>query len=129
MNAVFFVSFLSVALDETRHAFCRDALYHGEMIEVAGQEGQSQVGHSSKYTRNAPYLSTVRVNELLTAKGSEKETRHIEMTLEDGMAYTPGDAVGIVPENRPEAVADVLTALGFRGDRSEERRVGKECLE
>ena len=30
--------------------------------------------------------------------------------------YTPGDAVGIVAENRREAVDEVLKALGFRGD-------------
>ena len=31
-------------------------------------------------------------------------------------SYTPGDAVGILPENRAEAVAEVLKALGFTGD-------------
>src|SRR3984885_10265505 len=86
------------------------------MIEVVEQEAKGLVGHASKYTRNHPFLSTVRVNELLTAEGSEKETRHIELTLDEGMTYTPGDAVGILPENRAEAVADVLAALGFKGD-------------
>src|ERR1700733_11910384 len=86
------------------------------MSEVIEQEPKSAAGHAQKYTRNNPYFSAVTVNRLLTGSGSEKETRHIEMTLEEGMAYTPGDAVGIVPENRPEAVADVLTALGFTGD-------------
>jgi sulfite reductase (NADPH) flavoprotein alpha-component len=86
------------------------------MIEVELQEAQGLVGHGSKYTRNHPFLSTVRVNELLTAEGSEKETRHIELTLDTGMTYTPGDSVGILPENRTEAVADVLGALKFKGD-------------
>ena len=74
------------------------------------------VGHASKYTRNNPCQSEVLVNYLLTAAGSEKETRHIELNLEEGMEYTPGDAVGIIPENRREAVDEVLQALGFRGD-------------
>src|SRR3984885_501258 len=86
------------------------------MIEVVEQTVTGLVGHASKYTRNHPFLSTVRVNDLLTAEGSEKETRHIELTLDEGMVYTPGDAVGIVPENRAEAVADVLKALGYKGD-------------
>src|ERR1700744_279510 len=86
------------------------------MAEVAEQEVQVLVGHSSKYTRNSPYQSHVEANYLLTGEGSEKETRHIELTLDEGMTYTPGDAVGIIPENRTEAVADVLTALRFRGD-------------
>jgi sulfite reductase (NADPH) flavoprotein alpha-component len=79
-------------------------------------EATAEAGHATKYTRNNPYHSLVRVNELLTAAGSEKETRHIELALEDGMTYTPGDAVGIIPENRRQAVDEVLAALGFRGD-------------
>jgi sulfite reductase (NADPH) flavoprotein alpha-component len=83
--------------------------------EVAGEAAPSK-GHASKYTRNNPYWSTVTANYLLTAEGSEKETRHIELSLDEGMTYTPGDAVGIIPENRAEAVEDTLKALGFRGD-------------
>ena len=85
------------------------------MSEVLEQESKGLVGHS-KYTRNNPFLSTVRVNELQTAEGSEKETRHIELTLDEGMIYTPGDSAGILPENRAEAVAEILALLGFRGD-------------
>lgn len=69
-----------------------------------------------KYTRNNPYISRMLVNVLVTGAGSEKETRHIELELEPGMEYTPGDAVGIVPENRPSAVAEVLEKLHFKGD-------------
>jgi sulfite reductase (NADPH) flavoprotein alpha-component len=98
------------------NAFCGDAFYHREMTEVLEQEDKGTSGHVSKYTRNNPYMSYVRVNELLTAEGSEKETRHVELTLDAGMTYTPGDAVGIIPENRAEAVADVLAALGYKGD-------------
>jgi sulfite reductase (NADPH) flavoprotein alpha-component len=86
------------------------------MIEVEEQEAKGTAGHGSKYTRNDPFSSTVRVNELQTAKGSEKETRHIELTLDEGMTYTPGDAVGINPENRAAAVAEVMAALKFKGD-------------
>ena len=71
---------------------------------------------TQKYTRNSPYQSTMLVNYVMTDKDSEKETRHIELSLEEGMTYTPGDAVGIVPENRDGEVADVLTALGYKGD-------------
>jgi len=83
---------------------------------VIEQEAKSAASHAQKYTRNNPYLSYVRVNYLLTGEGSEKETRHVELTLDEGMTYTPGDAVGIIPENRREAVDDVLKALGYKGD-------------
>lgn len=75
----------------------------------------SAASHPTKYTRNNPYFSTVLVNDLLTGAGSEKETRHIELSLEDGMTYTPGDAVGIIPENRRDAVDEVLGALKLTG--------------
>ena len=86
------------------------------MSEVIEQEAKTAAGHAQKYTRNNPYLSYVRVNYLLTGEGSEKETRHVELTLDESMTYTPGDAVGIIPENRREAVDDVLKALGYKGD-------------
>jgi sulfite reductase (NADPH) flavoprotein alpha-component len=69
----------------------------------------------AKYTRNNPYLAKVLVNERLTGPESEKETIHVEIELEDGMTYTPGDAVGIIPTNREAQVASVLEALGFTG--------------
>ena len=73
--------------------------------------------HKPTYTRNHPYQSTVLVNRLETQPGSEKETRHFELSLDvPEMQYQPGDAVGIVPENRPEAVAEVLEALSFTGN-------------
>ncbi|MDR3733996.1 MAG: oxidoreductase [Acidobacteriaceae bacterium] len=69
------------------------------------------------YTRNHPFQSTVLVNRLMTLPASEKETRHFELSLDvPEMQYTPGDAVGIIPENRSEAVAEVLAALGFTGN-------------
>jgi len=72
--------------------------------------------HAAKYTRNQPYISKVLVNDRLTGPESEKETIHIELALEEGMTYIPGDAVGIIPTNREEAVQGVLKTLGFTGD-------------
>ncbi|MDP9039246.1 MAG: oxidoreductase [Acidobacteriota bacterium] len=83
--------------------------------QTAPAAAAGSVEHGT-YTRNHPYSSTVVENYLLTGSGSEKETRHVALSLEAGMAYTPGDAVGIIPENRAEAVAEVLTALGSTGD-------------
>jgi sulfite reductase (NADPH) flavoprotein alpha-component len=87
------------------------------MSEAAGpafDTGESVV--EPKYTRNNPYFSTVVANHLLTGSDSEKETRHLAFALEEGMTYAPGDAIGVLPENRAAAVAEVLDALGFRGD-------------
>ena len=71
--------------------------------------------HAAKYTRNQPYLSRVITNQRLTGPESEKETIHIELELEEGMTYTPGDAVGIIPTNRESQVEEVLKVLNFTG--------------
>ena len=71
--------------------------------------------HATKYTRNQPFQSRVLVNSRLTGTESEKETIHIELAVEDGMLYTPGDAVGIIPTNREAQVMDVLEMLGMTG--------------
>lgn len=71
--------------------------------------------HATKYTRNQPYRSRVLVNDRLTGPESEKETIHIELAVEPGMTYTPGDAVGIIPTNREAQVMEALEALGFTG--------------
>lgn len=87
------------------------------MSEVGGTAvGAEEVPAEQKYTRNNPYYSTVVTNYLLSGEGSEKETRHLAFALEEGMSYAPGDAIGVLPENRAEAVAEVLGALGFTGD-------------
>ena len=85
------------------------------MSETLEATPETAKGHAL-YTRNNPYQAEVLANYLLTAEGSEKETRHVELAIEDGMTYTPGDAVGIVPENRRQAVDEVLAALRMAGD-------------
>ncbi len=71
---------------------------------------------TQKYTRNNPFPATMLVNYVMTDKDSEKETRHIELSLADGMEYTPGDSVGIQPSNRESEVEAVLQALHLTGD-------------
>jgi sulfite reductase (NADPH) flavoprotein alpha-component len=86
-------------------------------VEGVASAAESQGAHEeAKYTRNNPYFSTVVQNYLLSGEGSEKETRHLAFALESGMTYTPGDAIGVVPENRAQAVSEVLESLGFTGD-------------
>ncbi|HEV2645181.1 MAG TPA: oxidoreductase [Acidobacteriaceae bacterium] len=81
---------------------------------VTGMDPGAVVG--AKYTRNNPYLATVTQNYLLTSSESDKETRHLAFALEEGMTYAPGDAIGVLPENRAVDVAEVLKALGFSGE-------------
>lgn len=66
------------------------------------------------YDRRNPFPAEVLENLTLTGRGSNKETRHIELSLEgSGLGYEPGDALSIVVENRPDIVDDLINALGF----------------
>ncbi len=69
------------------------------------------------YSRKNPFPSKLLVNRKLTLEGSEKETRHVELSLEgSGLAYEVGDSVGVLPTNCPDLVEDLIRALRATGD-------------
>jgi sulfite reductase (NADPH) flavoprotein alpha-component len=69
------------------------------------------------YTRKNPFPASLTVNRPLTREGSEKETRHFELSLAgSGLAYEVGDSIGVFPRNCPELVDDLLRALHATGD-------------
>lgn len=62
-------------------------------------------------TRARPFGAAVLANQRLTARGSSKDVRHVELSLAgSGIRYEPGDALGIVPRNRTEDVDALLEA-------------------
>ncbi len=68
-------------------------------------------------TRKNPFPATVLRNENLNAPGSEKETRHVALSLVgSGMRYRPGDSLGLFPRNCPDLVRRLLLALGVDRD-------------
>src|SRR5262245_42560335 len=57
------------------------------------------------------------LNRRLTGTGSEKDTRHHEISLEAApISYLPGDALGALPQNDPALVERILRAVGAKGD-------------
>ncbi|NUO76448.1 MAG: assimilatory sulfite reductase (NADPH) flavoprotein subunit [Lysobacter sp.] len=69
------------------------------------------------YTREAPFAAELLVNQRLTVGGSDKDVRHIELSLEgSGLSYAPGDALGLWPRNPPALVESVLRTLELDGD-------------
>lgn len=62
-----------------------------------------------QYSRTNPFPAEVLENINLNGRGSNKETRHIELSLEgSGLTYEPGDSLGIFPENNPELVDEII---------------------
>lgn len=70
-----------------------------------------------EWSREQPFAAEVLEQVILTSSRSEKVTAHLELSLAgSGLAYQPGDALMLVPENAPEAVAELLAAAGIAGD-------------
>jgi sulfite reductase (NADPH) flavoprotein alpha-component len=66
------------------------------------------------YSRKNPYDAEVLENINLNGRGSNKETRHIELSIEGAnFHFQPGDSIGILPENDETLVHALITALQF----------------
>lgn len=69
------------------------------------------------YSRSNPFPARLLVNRRLTAEGSGKEVRHVEISLEGSeLEYVPGDALGVRPTNCPGLVSELLAALQCDGE-------------
>ncbi len=83
----------------------------GASAAAAGGEAESE------YSRSNPFTAEVLENLNLNGRGSEKETRHIEISLEgSGLTYEPGDSLGVYPENHPLLVDELIAAAGWNED-------------
>jgi sulfite reductase (NADPH) flavoprotein alpha-component len=64
-----------------------------------------------------PFSARLLTNHRLNGDGSEKETRHFEISLAgSAIHYEAGDALGVYPSNCPKLVEDLLGLLGCDGE-------------
>jgi sulfite reductase (NADPH) flavoprotein alpha-component len=69
------------------------------------------------HTRDNPYLAAVVDKHALTHDVSSKLTLHIALSLDGSeVFYEAGDACGVIPQNDPALVADILGALKLSGE-------------
>ena len=67
--------------------------------------------------REHPFAAEILVNQRITARGHERDVRHLEIALEgSGLAYEPGDALGVWPRNPEPLVDAVLNTLALDGE-------------
>lgn len=80
--------------------------------------GASGHGHGhGEFTKENPYTSELLEKVLLNGTGSSKEVYHLELSLEgSGLAYEPGDALGVLPVNRASVVDEILAATGLNAN-------------
>ena len=77
-------------------------------------------GHAAavvEFDKANPFQAEVTDLVNLNSSRSAKQTFHAELSLQgSGLAYEPGDAIGVVPRNDPAVVDGVLAAAGLTGD-------------
>ena len=79
------------------------------------------------HTRDHPFPATLVRNIRLNGPDSAKDTRHLEIKLDDpGLAYDVGDALGVIPVNCSAAVGELLAALECSGEEAVPGRDGTE---
>jgi sulfite reductase (NADPH) flavoprotein alpha-component len=77
------------------------------------------------YSRAKPFAASVLANQRITFGAGGKDVRHLELALDGaGLAYEPGDALGLWPRNPEPLVDAVLQATALDGDTAV--RIGEE---
>ena len=70
---------------------------------------------TKKSTGKKTYSGTVQTNIILNGRGSQKQTYHLEIAADD-VAFEPGDAIGIIPKNKPDLVQKIVALSGLTED-------------
>lgn len=99
------ISDLWTALDR---ATTSPTLTEGTLKSETAAEGKP------KWSRQNPFPARMIANRLLNSAGSAKETLHVEISLEgSGLEYEVGDALGILPRNCADNVAELIRLGGW----------------
>ena len=71
----------------------------------------------ARFDKRNPFPATILENIQIVGRHSSKETRHLELSLEEsGLRYEPGDAIGIAAHNDPSVVQQILDLTALNGD-------------
>lgn len=106
------VPWANKALEQAREAFKLPPSPLSSSARVATLHAVPRAAHS----REQPFAATVLANQRIVSRDSERDVRHVELSLEgSGLDYEPGDAVGVWPRNPPALVDQWLSALRLDG--------------
>ncbi|MFM7187758.1 MAG: assimilatory sulfite reductase (NADPH) flavoprotein subunit [Armatimonadota bacterium] len=85
----------------------------GGVSSPSSSSRKESAAASAVWTKENPFVAELLVNQKITGRRSEKDVRHIEISLEgSGLTYKPGDALGIWFTNDDGLVTEILTITG-----------------
>lgn len=74
------------------------------------------VAPPARHDKHRPFAAEVLVNQKITAGGSSKDVRHIELSIENsGLSYEPGDSLAVLVANPPTLVQQFIDELCLDG--------------
>lgn len=77
------------------------------------QSGTTDSVDTARYHRDAPFSATLLTNQKITGRHSDKDIRHIEISLAGSeLQYLPGDALGVWFKNSEEKWMSLLPYYG-----------------
>ncbi len=83
-------------------------------VSVVGAPPAPSGSAAAEYSRTHPFQAEVLDNINLNGRGSKRETRHLELSLEgSNLQFEPGDCLGIYPDNHPRLVDELIEAMGW----------------
>ncbi|MED3987696.1 assimilatory sulfite reductase (NADPH) flavoprotein subunit [Peribacillus simplex] len=101
------------------------SLNEGQGSSVAAVPAAIASVSEQTYSRTNPFKAEVLENINLNGRGSNKETHHLELSLEgSGLTFEPGDSLGIYPKNDSDLVDMLLMELNW--DPEETVKVNKQ---
>jgi sulfite reductase (NADPH) flavoprotein alpha-component len=94
-------------ITEVLRAFREEGSQSAPSSPSIGATADNETDH--EFSRTNPFHAEILENINLNGRGSDRETRHIELSLEgSGLEYEPGDSLGIYPENHPQLVDELI---------------------
>lgn len=107
--------------------------WQGRLFEKVGSSGASVTELAPvatvpavEYGKKNPFPAEILDSVVLNGEGSDKETIHLELSLEgSGLSYEPGDSLAVVPLNAEDVIADFLRVTGFSDEEEVEIKGGE----
>lgn len=94
--------------------------WFGNVLQLIADAPQAKItakiiapAETKKAAGKKYYNGTILANINLNDKGSNKETYHIEVGVEEALEYEPGDALAIVPHNKKSVVENIIALTGI----------------
>ncbi|MFQ3251048.1 MAG: sulfite reductase (NADPH) flavoprotein alpha-component [Glaciecola sp.] len=102
---------------ESLNAKLKDELVPVVSSQTASLNPAASAVSQSLYSKKKPFSATLNESLKITGRDSVKDIRHIEISLEDsGIAYQPGDALGVWFNNDEALVKRILAATSTKAD-------------